>query len=119
MKRIDPVKPVECYSYCAGLQWRLGCPTPSRFTSAYPLTVEPPTGGLLPYQLDWRHEYYEAVVAAKPQYIVIVDDARSDDQFRKTKESLWSSPPFSDLISSQYKLDTVIGGYYLYKRIFA
>jgi hypothetical protein len=69
-----------------------------------------------PYQQRWRREYIDSLTSARPALIVVV--RTSDSWYLKDpyKDVLHELPGYDSLMRSAYQMDTVIGGYEIYRR---
>jgi hypothetical protein len=114
---ISPRDRVEFALLWPGLRWRAGIPSATRFTTTYAMTMSG-RGGHTSYQQDWIAEYDSMLAAVYPKLIVAamgpsyLAEARgmSPDSF------IQALPRFGPMLSNNYSLDTVIGGYNIYKR---
>jgi hypothetical protein len=92
----------------------------TRFTTDQCLLIERPQGGFTDYQLCWRKEFVDSLIAVRPIYIITAmgPDSTDVNSFLKepTEIALREIPGFDSLLRTNYSLDTVIGWWYLYRR---
>jgi hypothetical protein len=107
----------EFFLLFPGLRWRSGDPGMTRFTTTYCMTM---TGkhGATPYQFEWRRETDSmitsnkpaCIVAAKgPEYLFYLSNISPDSLLHQL-------PRVNSMIAAEYHVDTVIGGFNLYRR---
>jgi hypothetical protein len=101
-----------------GLRWRSRTAGISRFTTTFALTMQGKKG-LTTYQRAWRHELDSLLITAKPACIVAAQGP--EYLFRLSNISpdslLHQLPNVSAMIQAEYRVDTLIGGYKIYRRI--
>ncbi len=69
-----------------------------------------------PYQQSWRREYVDSLKSAHPGFIVVVRTSDSWYLRDPYNDVLRELPGYDRLIHSNYRLDTLIGGYEIYRR---
>jgi hypothetical protein len=100
-----------------GLKWRSGSPGISRFTTTYLMTMKGKRG-YLPYQFGWRKELDSVLMTKRPECVVA--STGPEYLFKLSHISpdslLRLLPRFKDQLLSEYRLDSIIGGFKVYRR---
>jgi hypothetical protein len=86
-------------------------PNPTRFIIDPPLSL--PHGR----QAEWRQEVMVDLTAELPAYVVVATDDTTDFELQTSEEQLSNFPALADFMASQYRLETVIGSFELYRRV--
>jgi hypothetical protein len=105
---------VETVSIFPGLRWRLHRRPATRFTSVVPLSAY---GRTVPvYSAAWRREFLQSIAITPPHILIVSQSDQWWPFVGKTNDSAIASiPGFDSLLAVNYKLDTVIRGFALYK----
>lgn len=100
-----------------GLRWRSGHPGITRFTTTYSMTL-PSKSGMPAYQQAWIKEYDSVLTTVRPAMIVAAlgPDYLAFERGKSSDAFLHSLPGVDTMLSNDYHVDTVIGGYELYRR---
>jgi hypothetical protein len=107
----------EFFLLFPGLRWRSGDPGMTRFTTTYCMTMTGKYGTTL-YQQHWRQETDsmlttkkpECIVAAKgPEYLFYLSNVSPDSLLHQLSR-------INAMIAAEYRVDTVIGGFNVYRR---
>jgi hypothetical protein len=104
----------ECASGLAGVRWRVHRRSASRFTTFYSLILRTPSGGHPQFQQEWRREYIDSLLSAKPTCLVL--STHTIDLSGSPAVSIHTLPGFDSLVMPQYRYDTTIGYYMIFKR---
>jgi hypothetical protein len=109
-----PSEAVESVSVFPALRWRLARKSATRFTTLVPLV--PPPSFRAPYLEDWQHEFVATLALVRPSFIIL---NRSEEWWpfihTYAAQAPHLIPGFDSLIAANYKLDTVIRGFILYR----
>ncbi len=86
----------------------------SRYPTLVYLAIKTPENGYTSYQLRWQRNYVDTLRITKPRFIIIGRKMKfwaisNFDNF------LHSLPGFDNLLFTYYQVDTVIGGYEVYR----
>ena len=115
---VDRVSPfgesVETVSIFPGLRWRLHRPPATRFTSVVPLSAYSRT--VPAYSAAWMREFLQDLSQTPPHFVIVSRSTQWWPFVGKTNDSAIASiPGFDSLLAVNYKLDTIIRGFALYK----
>jgi hypothetical protein len=110
----QPDDPVEYASVFASLRWRLARKSATRFTTLVP--VVPPVSFHAPYLERWQQEYLTLLATVRPAFIILTSSL-ADWPFTHSSaaQAPHLIPGFDSLIAADFKLDTVIRGFILYR----
>src|SRR5579883_476336 len=108
----------ESCSLTSGIRWLTHRESATRFTTFYPLDMPLPSGLQPQYQLGWRREFIDSLESARPYFIVIGDGPKGSlDWVKETPlAAVHKIKGFDELIGSHYLFDTMIGGFFIYRR---
>ncbi len=104
---------VEVASFTPAIRWRIDRPFATRFTTPQPLLTLPPNGVFTKYQMEWRREYLDNIAAPKTKFYVVEN---ATDNTTSVMAIMMTLPGLSGVIEQNYRLDTIIGQYYIYAR---
>ena len=112
--RVPRDAPIEYISIFPGLRWRMHRPAPTRFTSIVPLSAYRKT--VPAYAAAWREEFIDTLIYSPAKLLIVSNSQEWWPFVGKTNDSaIRSIPKFDSLLSSNYLLDTTIGGYAIYR----
>jgi hypothetical protein len=108
---------VEFMLLWPGLRWRCGNASLTRFTTTYALTMNSEAGSITNYQDRWKREYDSTLFHSRPTLIVSADGPEylAAERGMSPDSLLHSLPKSKDLLITNYHLDTVIGGFNIYR----
>jgi hypothetical protein len=104
-------EPIFVWGHYAMIYYLADRPNPTRFINDPPLSL--PHGR----QAEWRQEVMADLTADPPAYIVVATDDTTDFEPQTSEEQLPNFPALADFMASQYRLETVIGSFELYRRV--
>ena len=108
-----PEDTIEVASFTPRIRWRIDRPFGTRYTTPQPLFVLAPDKKFTEYQIKWRREYVDDIANPRTKFYII-DDARYGST--SVMGILMTVPGLQDVIKRDYRLDTIIGTYYIYAR---
>jgi len=117
-KRVLPTQPIEVVSIIPSMRWRVERESVTRFTTLLPLTMHLKQGEQTNYQKEWQKEFLTSLILVQPPYIVLT---AFPTEYNANVQDIPSNlphkvPGLDDFLAMQYHLDTVLGGYHLYRR---
>ena len=114
----SPGEPFEAATLTAGIRLRTPRMSATRFTTFWPLSLPSPKGEHPAFQQLWRKEYIDSLLSVRPYYLVIGNGPMEVLKWVKETplQCIHEIPGFDSLVFPRYALDTVIGGYWIYRR---
>ncbi|HET9136313.1 MAG TPA: glycosyltransferase family 39 protein [Candidatus Kapabacteria bacterium] len=109
---------LEVWGWCPGLYWRTGCNSSSRFPIMLPLIQTGHDGKLTSYQHDWQQEFIDSLTKVPPKFIVIAKDSMGlgTFYFHDAQTFIDSVKGFRDLLTSNYRLDTMMAHWDIFQK---
>lgn len=104
----------ESISSVASLRWRIHRKSATAFTTLFPLVVRNAVGLRPDFQEQYRREYVDSLLSAKPRYLVFSETPMWG--LGSSHKLAHAIAGFDSLVWPQYRLDTVIGLFTLYRR---
>jgi hypothetical protein len=107
----------ECEGLFASIYWRTEREPASAFTLISPLVMES-SNGLTTYQYEWIDEFVDSLRVVRPEFIILSNSHRGvGDLFpRSPYDAVHRFPGFNQLIETDYRLDTTIYSWVVYRR---
>ena len=114
-RRLGPNDRVEYASLFPGLRWRLARSEATRFTTLVPIVIAGPNARN-DYLASWKKEFIDSLSSARPKFIILSKSLEWWPFVSMTADrALHSIPGFDSLLAANYRIDTVIRGYELYR----
>ncbi len=108
---------IECCAVDPNIRWRSDRKQATRFGSMLPVTIRTVDGKYPPYEVEWRADWIHRVNERRPRYLVLPNGP--DDWFVFAADYPHNLPHqiagFDSLLAARYTLDTVVGGFTLYR----
>ena len=117
LKKADPGQlPIEVICYNRPyLRVKAGIESATRFTEILPLALRTRENTFTPYQVEWREEFVDRLREKRPIFIIFADNLTRGFVPQGPFDLAKAIPGFSDLLTRNYRCDTVIRGFTFYR----
>jgi Dolichyl-phosphate-mannose-protein mannosyltransferase len=117
-RRTNPSDRIEIVSTMSALRWRIDRRETSRFTTMYAYGMRLPGQNFIPFELECQQEILDSMKSVVPRYLLLATEPTGLNMLNsKTPEACFMAiPGMEDLLKSNYKIDTVIGRFNIFRR---